>query len=883
VGWLKYFRRARWDAERAAELQDYLTHEIDDNLAHGMSRQAAIRAAHRKLGNVTRIREEIYEMNTLTFLDTFSHDLRYGARLLLKSRTFSIAAILTLALGTGANAAVFSLVKAVLLTPLPYAEPDRRVMIWSRWVSFDKTWVSDQEIVDYRAFSQTMSAIAAWRTGQQNLTGDGEPLRVGVGFITANAFDVFGVRPLLGRVFTHEEDRPNGAPVAVLGYPVWQARYGGDPRVIGRNVLLDDVSVEIIGVMPAGFRLPTDFTVDAAEPTQLWRPFQMDMANLQRGSHGYYAAAILASGQTAASATEELRAMTRRLTKEGAYPEAMQFSAFAVSLDEEIRGDVRIAMWLLMGAVGFLLLIACVNVANLLLVRGDARLRELAMRTALGAAPERLMRQIFTESLTLALLGAALGLVVASAALRILVNVDPTSVPPLAPVRLDGTVIGYTLVLGVVTTLIFGLAPALRTLRVNLVESLREGSHQATLGGRRQRLRRGLVASELALAVMLMVGAGLMIRTLGQLGRIDLGFNPERLLTMRLALPAARYDTPEKVVNFYRQLTERVRTLPGAAHAGVIRALPLATNIGDWGLDIEGFEEGPGRNAKGDWQIVSDGAFEALGTRLLRGRWFTSADTSDAKLVAVINETMARTYWPDANDAVGGRLRVGNPRNPWVVVVGIVADERHNGVTGLVKEKFYIPISQWHLASGGSIVRNAFIVVRTTGDPLQLARPVRSEIASLDSALPVANIRPMREVTATALATPRLTGFLLSAFALLALALATVGVYGVLSYLVSQRTHEIGIRLALGADRLQVVGMILRQGIALAAIGIGAGLAGAFAVTRVMYSLLYQVEATDPLTFTIVPLTLLIVAMIASYLPALRAIRVPPAIALRTE
>jgi predicted permease len=810
------------------------------------------------------------------------HDLKLAVRGLLRSPGFTAAALVTLALGIGATFAIFSVVKAVLLTSLPYAEPDRRVMIWSRWISFDKTWLSDQEIVDYRALSKTMTDIAGWTGGQQNLTGDGEPIRVGVGFVTANTFQVLGAAPLIGRTFTPEEDLPKGAPAVILGYELWQVRYGGDPGVIGRTLVLNDVPAQIVGVMPRGFRLPTDFTVDAAEPSQLWRPLQIDMQDLTRGSHGYYAAAILAPGATPAAATEELRAITRRLTERGEYPEAMQFSAFAVGLDQEIRGDLRPAMWLLIGAVGFLLVIACVNVANLLLVRGDARLREMAVRTAVGAAPRRLVRQLFTESLVLGVCGAVIGLVVAAAALRALITIDPTSLPPLAPVRLDAYVVLFTLAIAVFTTLVFGLVPALRTLHVNLVESLREGGQQATLGGRRQRLRQVLVAAELALAVVLVIGAGLMIRSLSALGRIDLGFEPDRVLTMRLAIPTTRYDSPERVVGFYQQLVERVRAVGGVEHAGVVRVLPLATTIGDWGLDIDGFEESPGLNAKGDWQIVSDGAFEAMGTRLVRGRWFTGSDRSDSQPTAVINETMARTYWKEG-EALGGRIRLGNPRNPWVTVVGIVADERHNGVTGVVKEKFYIPHSQWHVVTGGNLIRNVFVVARTSGDPLMVAGAIRSEIHRLDANVPVANIRTMDDVVSTSMATPRLTGFLLGAFAAIALALAAVGIYGVLSYLVAQRTHEIGIRVAVGAERRQVLGMVLRQGLLLAMGGIAVGVGAAFALTRSMESLLYQVRAADPMTFALVPVALIVVAGAASFIPALRATRVSPVQALRME
>ena len=732
-----------------------------------------------------------------------------------------------------------------------------------------------------RAQSQTLTAIGAWSPGQQNLTGDGEPLRVGVGFVSANLFDVLGVRPLLGRAITEPEDVPNGPQIAVLGYPLWQSRYGGDPNVVGRTLMINDTPVQVIGVMPEGFRLPTDFTDGAAEPTQLWRPLAIDMTQLSR-SHGFYAAATLAPGQSAASATGELRALTTRWTERGAYPVQMQFSAFAVPIDQEIRGGIRPAMWLLIGAVGFLLLIACANVANLLLVRGDARLREMAVRTAVGAAPDRLVRQLLTESIVLALLGAMLGLALAALGLRILMTVDPTSLPPLAPVRLDWAVVVFTLLIGVATTIIFGLAPALRTLHVNLVESLREGG-QATVGGHRQRLRSLLVIAEVSLAIVLVIGAGLMIRSLSALARIDLGFNPDHVLTLRVSVPQTKYDTPEKTIDFFRVLNERVRAIPGVQASGFMRVLPLATTIGDFGLDVEGFQESPGVNAKGDWQIATEGTFEAMGSRLLRGRWFSSADTISSQPIAVINETMARTYWKNPDDAIGGRIRVGSMRNPWLTVVGMVADERHNGVTGIVKEKFYVPHTQWHIATGNNPIRGGFLVVRTARDPLSVAGSVRAAIREMDPNLPVANIRPMSEVVSTALATPRLTGFLLGTFAAIALTLAAVGIYGVLSYLVSRRTHEIGIRLAVGADRMQVMAMVLKQGLTLAAIGIAAGLAAAFVLTRLMQSLLYHVRPNDPVTFVAVSVALIVVSLVASALPAFRATRVSPLIALRTE
>jgi predicted permease len=796
---------------------------------------------------------------------------------------FAVAALVTLALGIGATSGIFSVVKAVLLTPLPYDAPEQRVMVWSKWVSFEKTWVSSQEVFDYRELSRTMTDVAFWANTSQNLTDAGEPVRLIVGLVSANTFEVLGARPLLGRAFGAGDEQLNGPPVAVLGYGLWSGTFGRDPSLIGRRIMLNDVAVEVVGVMPEGFRLPTDFTEDAAQPTALWRPLRL--AKVNRAARTFYAAAVLAPGQTPATATAELRAITARLTEQGAYDPRMQFTSFAVGLDEEIRGALRPAMWVLTGAVGFLLLIACVSVANLLLVRGDARVREMAVRLAIGAAPTRLMRQLFIEGGVLALAGAALGLGVASVALRVLTSVDPTSLPPLAPVRLDLTAVAFALLLAVATTLLFGLAPALRTLHVDLVESLRDGGQHATVGHRRQRLRGALVAGEVALAVVLVIGAGLMIRTLTALGDVDLGFNPDRTITMQVTIPGARYDTGEKVAIFFDELQRRVRTLPGVEAAGVMRALPLATTIGDFAIDIDGFAESPGREAKGHAQVVSHGAFEAMGTRLLRGRWFAESDTMASVPVAVVNDTMARTYWADPATAVGSRIRLGSALNrPWVTVVGIVADERHDGVTAIVKEKFFIPHVQWPVAtSGGDPIRSVFVVARTAGDPMRSAGAIRNEIRLMDASLPIGNVRSMNDVVATALATPRLTGSLLGAFAAIALALAAVGIYGVLAYLVSQRTQEIGIRMAMGADRSQLLGMVLRHGLSLAAIGTVSGLMGAFALTQLMQGLLYGVRPSDPITFVTVTAAVLLIALIASYVPARQATRVSPMIALRRQ
>jgi putative ABC transport system permease protein len=826
-------------------------------------------------------------------LDSLSQDGRLALRGLIKRPAFAAAAVLTLGLGIGATSGMFSVVKAVVLAPLPYSRPERLVMIWSRWTDYDKTWVSDQEVIDYRHRASTLSGIAAWSVGQQNMTGDGQPLRITVGLVSVNLFDVLGTRPFMGRRFSPDEDQPNGPPVVLLSHALWRTRFGADAAVIGRKTLLDDVPVEIIGVMPPDFRLPTDFTVDAAEPSQMWRRLQMNEQLPQRGNHRYYVAALLSPGQTARSATEELRAITRRLTEEGQYDPAMQFSAFAEPLDDAVRGAVRPTMWLLMGAVSFLLLIACVNVANLLLVRGDARLRDIAVVTALGATPNRLAQQLLVEAFVLGSLGAILGLAIASASVAFLPRIAAVSRLQVAAPAIDATTILFTLALAGTTTFAFGMVPVARILKINLVESLREGGQQSTIGGARKRLRSMLVAAEVSLAVVLVIGAGLMIRSLDALSQIDLGFNPENVLTAQLALPATRYDSAERVVTAYRQILTSVRAVPGVRAAGIVRALPLATVIGDAGLDVEGFDELAGGSAKGDWQVVSDGAFEAMGMHLDRGRWFTAADRSDSQLVAVVNETMAQRYW-GGRDAIGGRIRLGaNKLRPWVTVVGVVGNEKHNGVTGDVKEKFYVPHDQWHMArnSRTELLRNMFLVVRTDRTPLSHAGAVRQAISAVDANLPVSNVRLMTDVVAASLTAYRLTGILLGMFAAVALTLAAVGIYGVLTYSVGRRTQEIGIRVAIGAHSTQILGMILREGLALVGTGLivglvvgpSGGLVAAIALTRLMRSLLYQVDPSDPVTFIIVSGMVVLIAAIASAVPALRAMHVSPLVALRTE
>jgi putative ABC transport system permease protein len=816
----------------------------------------------------------------MALLEEFTQDLRFGARTLRRNPGFAAIAVVTLALGIGANAAIFSVVNAVLLRPLPWQQPDRAVMIWSKWTSFDKTWVAEGEVVDYRKRSRTLSDVAAWSDGQVNLTGDGDPERVAAANVTANLFSVLGVQPLIGRAFTAAEDVPNGPNVVVLGFGLWKRRYASDPTIVGRSILINGQSHQVLGVMAPDFVLPTDF--QNPEPTQLWTPLQMDPASTDHGNHGLYAAARLRPHATVQQAADDLSGIARAMTKEGLYPVQMQFDTVVLSLTDEVVGNVRRAVWLLFGAVGFLLLIACANVANLLLARAEARQREIAVRSALGAGGWRVLRQLLTESLVLSSISAVVGLGFAYAGVRFLAWWNPANIPRVAGVALDGRVLAFTAIVALVTSVVFSLVPARRALKTDLTDSLKDGGQSVSGGGARQRFRNALVVVEMALAVVLLVGAGLMLRSLWALQRVPLGFEPSGVLTMRIALPAASYDKPEQVELFFRQLMDRVGQLPGVRAAGAARSLPLGSPIGDFGLMVDGYQPPPGTGAKGDWQIVTDGYLSAMGERVVRGRGIDATDTSDSMLVALVNEEMVRQYW-QGRDPIGGRLKIGgDPKRPWVTVVGVVADVRHNGITGVVKEKFYVPHAQWHTAVGFPI-RGMTLVISAGGDPSALVGPTRQAVRAIDPSLPVADVRLMNEVVGAALSTPRFTGILLGSFAALALLLSAIGIYGVLSYLVSRRTREIGIRVAIGAGRAEVLRLILRSGLSLAIAGVAIGIVFALWASSLMSGLLHDVRPADPVTFTAVGLILTAVAFVASLVPAWRATRVDPVVALKRE
>ena len=809
-------------------------------------------------------------------------DLKYALRTLARTPGFTLVAALTLALGIGATAAIFSVARTVLLQPLPYEDAGQAVMIWSRWVGWDKTWVSEAELLDFRT-ARTLRDAAAWSPGQVSLTGDGTPERVGAAEVTPNLFTALGVQPALGRGFTADEENEGRSPVVILSHELWQRRYAGDPRILNHPIRIDGVSFVVVGIMPPGFRLPTDYTEDFAEPTRLWAPLTINHAMPTRGNHGLYAAARLAPGATIEQANAELAAIIGARTRQGLYHPTSHQSAIAVALDEQILGEVRPRLFLLAVAVGLLLLIACVNVANLLLARAEGRLREMALRTAVGAGRLRLARQLLTEAGVLAVVGAMGGILLAWVGVATLALWAPGNIPRIDRVRVDWAVVGFAALVSLATAIVFGLVPVARLFRSDLVDALKEGGHGATVGVQRQRMRGVLVAAEVAFAIVLLVSAGLMVRTLWALTHVDLGFDPEHVLTLRTSLPQADYPKPEQVVSFYERAIVQLQQLPNVTDVGAVRSLPLGSTIGDWGLDIDGYVSTPGNRAKGDWQVVTDGAIETMGEHLVAGRLFTRADRADSAPVAIVNETMVRKYW-DGESPVGRRMRMGssNPNRPWITVVGVVRDLRHNGLIAPVKEKFYIPHTQFAVSTGFA-PRDMTFVLRSSGDAMSVAGQARAALARLDQNVPVSSVRRMTEVVSDSRASSTFTGLILGVFASLALLLSAIGLYGVLAYIVSQRTREIGIRLSLGATPQGILRLVLWRGLALSAIGVVAGLAGAFAVTQMMSAFLYGVGAHDPFTFIAVAAVLLGVATAASAIPALRAARVNPLVALRTE
>jgi putative ABC transport system permease protein len=813
-------------------------------------------------------------------MNALVQDVRYAIRMLAKNPGFTAVAVLTLALGIGANTAIFSVVHAVLLKPLPYEDADRLVMVWEQ--NPERDWyqnvVSAANFLDWRRQNDVFTQLAAvnpW--GAFNLTGTGKPEEVRGEQVTTNLFTLLGVRPIMGRDFLPEEDKPGGARVVILSYGLWQRRYGSDATMVGKQILLNNQSYTVVGIMPSGFYFPP-FWRDPGGG--LWVP-GLDLSNPMRTMHMFIAVARLKPGVSLARAQAEMDTISRRIVQEA--PDDKGWGVGLVGLREQAVGETRRPLMVLFGAVGFVLLIACANVANLMLARSAARDREIAIRTALGAKRGRLLRQLLTESTLLALLGGALGLLVAPWGIRVLATVSGSFAlgqwggAVLADAAVNAGVLAFTMTVTLATGIIAGLAPALGLSTPDLNRSLKEGGRGGSEGVHRHRLRSLLVVTEFALALILLAGAGLMIRTLILLGRVDLGFNPHNVLTMRIPLLGPRYQDQRAQAEFFTALLERVKTLPGVQWASVSRGLPVEGWSG-WGfVTEENPSPPPNQEPDANYQVIGPDYFRVMGIPLREGRFYTDLDTQQSTRVVIVNEELARKQWP-GQDPIGKRLRINMLGKPWLTVVGVVGNVRTVWPTPDFLQEFYLPYTQypWDLAPRDFIVRTAM-------NPTAVAASIQREVAALDKDQPVSDVRTLEQVAGEAVGPQRFAMVLLAAFAALALALASVGIYGVMAYSVSQRTHEIGIRMALGARQTHVLGMVVRQALALALVGAGVGLAGALGLTRLLSSLLYSVRPTDPLTLALVTLVLVGVSAFAGYIPARRATKVDPMEALRYE
>jgi predicted permease len=809
-------------------------------------------------------------------------DLSFAVRQLLRRPGFTAVLVLTLALGIGANTAVFSVVNAVLLRPLPYPDQSQLAVVFDQFPGMNLTEfpASGPEYFDYRDQNRSFEHLAAYTTVGSAITGDGEPERVQYSGATWQLFPVIGLEPQVGRVFGEQDDRPGAEEVVVLSHALWQRRYAGDPGAVGRTLILNGTSHTIIGVMPAEFRFP-------APDIQLWLPGRLDPANPGgRGSHFLSMVGRLRPGVTLESARAEVNDLMQRWDADPAIDHTWSTEnhpAVIRSLRDHMVGDVTRPLWVMLGAVAVVLLIACANVANLLLVRGEGRVREISVRTAMGAGRWRIVSQLLTESVVMASAGGLAGLALAWVGVRGLVAIAPPDLPRADEIGVDPLVLSFTLAVTLVAGILFGLAPALQAGRTDVQASLREEGRSGTSGRRRVRLRQMLVVSETALAIVLLVAAGLLLQSFRMLSAVDPGFRPEQVITMSVSVPAFKYPDFPQVDAFHRELRERVAAIPGVQTVGEVRTAPLAGSLSPNDVEVDGLarhEDGPPMNA--DVQLVSAGYFEAMGIDLVEGRTFDERDDITAPVVVVVSEELAKRYWPDRS-ALGMRIRQSGyePALEWGEVVGVVEDIRHEGLDRPVRGTLYFVFPQsvrtWYLA------RAMTLVVRTNVDPQSVISAVRSELLDMDSDVPLYQVETMNSAIADSTSTQRFTMLLQLVFALVALTLAAIGLYGVMSFTVARRTPEIGIRMALGAERGEVLRMVVGQGMGIVLVATVLGVGGALATGRVLAGLLYGVSPRDPATYAIVVGTLALVALIACWIPARRASAVDPGSALRTE
>ena len=816
-------------------------------------------------------------------MQTFLQDLKYALRMLKKNPAFTAVAILTLAVGIGANSAIFSVVNSVLLRPLPYRQPGQLVRVYSEFptMQLQKFWLSAPELLDIQREAKSWEAIGAWAPGGRNVGTESEPLRVTSAAITRSLIDVLGVQPAQGRNFTEEEDRNGGPGVAIISHGLWQKGFGGASDIIGKQIQVNSATTTVVGVMPANFGFPPG----SNDQVEILVPFQFDPANPgNRGGHFLSVIGRLKPGVTIEQAQSEMTSLMAGWKSESRAQHLLNpqnHPVIMVGLHEDVVGSARKAVWLLMAAVGFVLLIACVNVANLLLARAESRHREFAVRLALGAGIKRMVRQFVAEGFVLVLLSSLLGVVLAFVGLKILLLFAPDSVPRTEEISVGLPVLAFTIAVAVVAVFLFGLAPLAQVSERNLANWIR-GAGQRSIRGGGQTLRKGLVVAEIALAMILVIGSGLMIRAFWKLQQVNTGFDPGGVVSFSLNLPTVTYRTPERL-QFVNSLEQKLSTIPGVTSASVASGLPPLRRINANDTEIEGYQETPDSPAQNVdyWNVVGNDYFKTMKIRLLEGRTFEPQDDNpNAMPVVVINQALAKRFW--TGSPLGRRVNPGFSNDPkvWFTIVGVVEDTRNAGMDKPAGPELYLQVRQ---VASNFLGSNVNFVVRTSTDSVPLEASIRNVIRELDPSLPVYNLWSMNELVSKSMVQPRFLALLLATFSGIALFLAAIGIYGVMAYSVAQRTQEIGVRMALGARPLHVLRLVLGQSLGMLLIGVVIGLAGAFALTRLMRTLLFEITATDPLTYVSVIGLLTVVALLACYIPARRAAKVDPLIALRYE
>jgi putative ABC transport system permease protein len=871
------FQTRAAEVELDDELRFHAEQQRDKYVNSGMTPEEAARRVRLDFGGLDQVKEECREARGVQLMETLIQDVRYALRTLRKAPGFTLVALLTLGLGIGANTAIFSIVDGILLRPLPYQDPASLIAINETTPRVGTVSVSYLNFLDWRHDSRSFSDMAAVCGVGFNLAGINQPQNISGEAVSPNFLSMLGVRPLLGRDFEASEGKAGAAPVVLLTYHLWQSQFGGESGVPGRTISLDGRGFTIIGVLPPDFR-----SIDKADvmvPIGVWLTNRADAATERSDRGDMMVIGRLAPQVGVGQARAEMDGIAARLAQ--AYPGANdQFGVFLRPVREVFVSDIRPAILILFGAVMFVLLIACANVANLFLMRGAGRTKEVALRIALGASRGRIVRQMLAESFVLALLGGIFGLALAAVGIEGIGRLIPTDTLMGASVNLNGAALLFAAGAIVLSTFIFGLAPAIQSARTGVQAELKDGGRTAGGGTGQNRWRTILAIAEVSLALVLLVGAGLMMKSLYRLLAVDPGFRPERVLTMEMSLRTSQYDKDVNVLNFWQQVLDRVRTLPGVETAALGTAIPLTDNHSRTDVTIEGMAlPKPGSFPHPDTHTVSAGYVQTLGVPLVRGREFTDADTENAPRVAMINTRLAREYFPKENP-VGKRIMFGRPsaKNPlrWMTVVGVVGDTKLYGLANPSRLEIYVPLRQ--SASG-----HMNLIVKSNVDPAALASSIRAAVAEIDKDQPVFGISTMKQLIVDSVSTPRITLILLGLFSALALVLAAIGIYGVISYSVAQRTHEIGIRMALGAGKTDVLRMILAQGARIAGAGVAIGMVASFGLTRLLAKLLFSVSAADPLTFAAVAILLILVAMLACYIPARRTLRVDPMIALRYE